>query len=92
MTTPAESRFRALAQGIIGEWVLNETSDPKFPFRLRIFTAKRADPVLSFLVQDRWPGSNQHIFCLHEARIGDEVAIGAELEAAAARRRGTRAG
>lgn len=58
MTVPSDSRSQALTQGIIGEWVLEEASDPKFPFRLRIYTAKRAEPVVSFLVQDRWPGSN----------------------------------
>src|SRR6266496_2231679 len=40
----------------------------------------RAEPVLSFFVQDRWPGSNQHIFCLREGRIGEDVTIGAEVE------------
>jgi len=80
VSVPSDSRSQALTQGIIGEWVLEEASDPKFPFRLRIYTAKRAEPVVSFLVQDRWPGSNQHIFCLREARIGDALTIGAEVE------------
>src|SRR4030081_3908894 len=80
MTTPVESRSRALAQGNVGEWVLDETSDPKFPFRLRIYTHKRTEPVVSFFVQDRWPGSNQHIFCLCEVPFGEDVAIGAEIE------------
>src|SRR5216684_7616309 len=56
-----------------GLWVLEHTSDPKFPFRLRIYTRGRSEPMLSFFVQDRWPGSNQHIFCLRENRMADEV-------------------
>src|SRR6266550_3095544 len=63
-----------------GLWVLEHTSDPKFPFRLRIYTQGRSEPMLSFFVQDRWPGSNQHIFCLREGRIGEDVTIGAEVE------------
>jgi hypothetical protein len=80
MTTPADDRSQVLTLTNVGEWVLEEASDPKFPFRLRIYTRKRTEPVLSFFVQDRWPGSNQHIFCLREARIGDDVTIGAEVE------------
>ncbi len=80
MTTPADNRSEKLTPNIVGEWVIEEASDPKFPFRLRIYTRKRTEPVLSFFVQDRWPGSNQHIFCLREARIGDDVTIGAEVE------------
>src|SRR6266851_9418154 len=63
-----------------GFWVLEHASDPKFPFRLRIYTPGRSEPVLSFFVQDRWPGSNQHIFCLREARVGEDVTIGTEIE------------
>src|SRR6266511_5473308 len=80
MTTPADNRSQKLTPNIIGEWVLEEASDPKFPFRVRIYTRKRAEPVLSFFVQDRWPGGNQHIFCLREGRIGEDVTIGAEVE------------
>jgi hypothetical protein len=80
MTTPADDRSQVLTLTNVGEWVLEEATDPKFPFRLRIYTRKRTEPVLSFFVQDRWPGSNQHIFCLREARIGDDVTIGAEVE------------
>jgi len=29
-------------------WVLEHTSDPKFPFRLRIHTHGRSEPILSF--------------------------------------------
>jgi len=35
---PAEPPFRLLAPTNVGEWVLEEASDPKFPFRLRIYT------------------------------------------------------
>ena len=80
MTTVPENGSRPPALEIVGEWVLERASDPKFPFRLRIYARKRTDPVLSFFVQDRWPGGNQHIFCLREARIGDDVTIGAEVE------------
>ena len=80
MTTRADDRSKVLTPNSVGEWVLDEASDPKFPFRLRIYTPKRTEPLLSFFVQDRWPGSNQHIFCLREARIGDDVTIGAEVE------------
>ena len=63
-----------------GVWVLEHTSDPKFPFRLRIYTRGRPEPVLSFFVRDRWPGSNQHIFCLRENRIAEDVAVEGEVE------------
>jgi hypothetical protein len=64
----------------VGAWVLEQANDPKFPFRLRIYTRGRAEPLLSFFVQDRWPGSNQHIFCLRESRMGEDVVVGGELE------------
>jgi len=80
MTTPANDRAQKLTPNIVGEWVLEEASDPKFPFRLRIYTHTRTEPVVSFFVQDRWPGSNQHIFCLREARIGQDVTIGTEIQ------------
>jgi len=63
-----------------GLWVLEHTSDPKFPFRLRIYTRGRSEPMLSFFVQDRWPGSNQHIFCLRENRIAEDVVVDGEIE------------
>src|SRR5205823_176316 len=80
MTTSADDRSQKLTPNTVGEWVLEEASDPKFPFRLRIYTHQRTEPVVSFFVQDRWPGSNQNIFCLREARIGEDVTIGAEVE------------
>jgi hypothetical protein len=64
----------------VGVWVLEHASDPRFPFRLRIFTRDRAEPMLSFFVQDRWPGSNQHIFCLRESRMAEDVVVDGELE------------
>jgi len=63
-----------------GVWVLEQCSDPKFPYRLRIYRDEQGDPVLSFLVRDRWPGANQHIFCLREQRTATPVAIGAVVE------------
>jgi hypothetical protein len=80
MTTVPENGALPTAPEIVGEWVLERASDPKFPFRLRIYARKRTEPLLSFFVQDRWPGGNQHIFCLREPRIGDDVTIGAEVE------------
>ena len=64
-----------------GLWVLEHTSDPKFPFRLRIYTRGRSEPMLSFFVQDRWPGSNQHIFCLRENRMAEHVVLTARSNA-----------
>src|SRR6266566_5250310 len=64
----------------VGVWVLERCSDPKFPFRLRIYRGERPEPVLSFLVRDRWPGANQHIFCLREQRAPAPLEIGDEVE------------
>ena len=63
-----------------GVRVLEHTTDPKFPFRLCIYTRGRSEPMLAFFVQDRWPGSNQHIFCLRENRIADDVVVEGEVE------------
>src|SRR5918912_3204656 len=64
----------------LGVWVLEHASDPKFPFRLRIYTRSRTEPPLSFFVQDRWPGSNQHVFCLRETRMAEDVVVEGEPE------------
>ncbi len=64
----------------VGVWVLERCSDPKFPYRLRVYRGGRPEPVLSFLVRDRWPGASQHIFCLREQRVTTPVEIGAEVE------------
>ncbi len=45
-------------------WVLEATGHPKFPFRLRIM--KGEETLLSLRVQERWPGTKGHIFCLRE--------------------------
>lgn len=74
------ARPDGLAEGPIGEWVLEQSSDPKFPYRLRIYTRDRDRPMLSLFVQDRWPGASQHIFCLREARLAEDVSIGGEVE------------
>src|SRR6266700_6880800 len=63
-----------------GVWVLDRCSDPKFPYRLRMYRGDRLEPVLSFLVRDRWPGANQHIFCLREQRAPAPLEIGDEVE------------
>lgn len=43
---------------------MEATGHPKFPFRIRII---RGDEILLCLrVQDRWPGTRGHIFCLRE--------------------------
>ena len=75
-----QDAWEAQARTPLGVWVLERASDPKFPYRLRIYTRGRAEPVLSFFVQDRWPGSNQHIFCLRESRLADDVVVDGELE------------
>jgi hypothetical protein len=64
----------------IGVWVIERCSDEKFPYRLRIYRGERAEPVLSFLVRDRWPGANQHISCLREQRATVPLEIGDEVE------------
>ncbi len=45
-------------------WILESTPDAKFPYRLSIKRAEKT--ILSLRVQDRWPGSKGHIFCLRE--------------------------
>ncbi len=64
----------------VGVWLLERCGDPKFPYRLRIYRGERLEPVLSFLVRDRWPGANQHIFCLREQRATVPLEIGDEVE------------
>ncbi len=45
-------------------WILESTGEAKFPYRLSI---KRGEtPLLCLRVQDRWPGTKGHIFCLRE--------------------------
>lgn len=45
-------------------WILESTPDAKFPFLLSI---KRGEAVILCLrVQDRWPGTKGHIFCIRE--------------------------
>jgi hypothetical protein len=61
-------------------WVLERCGDPKFPYRLRIYRDEHAEPVLSLLVRDRWPGANQHIFCLREQRAACPLDIGDVVE------------
>jgi hypothetical protein len=45
-------------------WILEATDNPKFPYRLRI--KKGEEDLLVLRVQDRWPGTRGHIFCLRE--------------------------
>lgn len=45
-------------------WILESTPNPKFPYRLSI--QKGGKTILSLRVQDRWPGTRGHIFCLRE--------------------------
>jgi len=45
-------------------WILEATDNPKFPYRLRI--KKGEEDLLVLRVQDKWPGSKGHIFCLRE--------------------------
>lgn len=45
-------------------WILEETGDKKFPYRVKI---KKGEEILLCLrVQDRWPGQKGNIFCLRE--------------------------
>lgn len=46
------SRPDGLAEGPIGQWVLEQSDDPKFPYRLRVYTRDRDTPVLLLFVQD----------------------------------------
>ena len=62
-------------------WVLERCSDAKFPYRLRIYRDEQADLVLSLLVRDRWPGANQHIFCLREQRAARRESLTASASA-----------
>jgi len=57
-------------------WILEATDNPKFPYRIRI--KKGEENLLSLRVQDRWPGTKGHIFCLREepegySRSGEEI-------------------
>jgi hypothetical protein len=45
-------------------WILEATGHSKFPFRIRI--TKGEENLLCLRVQDRWPGTRGHIFCLRE--------------------------
>ncbi|MGB4705087.1 MAG: ERCC4 domain-containing protein [Candidatus Saccharicenans sp.] len=45
-------------------WVLEATGHSKFPYRIRI--VKGEENLLCLRVQDRWPGTKGHIFCLRE--------------------------
>lgn len=50
-------------------WVLEATGHSKFPYRIRII--KGDENLLCLLVQDRWPGTRGHIFCLREDPRGN---------------------
>ena len=57
-------------------WILESTDNPRFPYRIRI--KKGEENLLSLRVQDRWPGTKGHIFCLREdpegySRSGQEI-------------------
>ncbi len=57
-------------------WTLESTDNPKFPFRIII--KKGEENLLCLRVQDRWPGTKGHIFCLREdpegySRSGQEI-------------------
>src|SRR3989304_8674024 len=56
-----------------GLWVLERSSNDRFPYRLQI--VKGGEPWLVLRVQDRWPAANRNIFCLREKQPpeADEV-------------------
>lgn len=45
-------------------WILEATGHKKFPYRVRI--TRGEENLLCLRVQDRWPGTKGHIFCLRE--------------------------
>jgi hypothetical protein len=45
-------------------WILEATGHKKFPYRVRITQGE--ENLLCLRVQDRWPGTKGHIFCLRE--------------------------
>ena len=47
-----------------GIWVLERTQNNRFPYRLQIIREDK--PWLVFRMQDRWPTTGRHIFCLWE--------------------------
>lgn len=47
-----------------GLWVLERSSNDRFPYRLQI--VRGGEPWLVLRVQDRWPAANRNIFCLRE--------------------------
>jgi len=51
-------------------WILEKTEEEKFPYRLSI--AQDGKPILRLRVQERWPGTKGHIFCLREDEIERE--------------------
>ena len=48
-------------------WIIEATSDRRFPFRVSIEQAGRL--VAAFRTQARWPGPGQQVFCLRERAL-----------------------
>lgn len=47
-----------------GTWILQRTSNERFPYRLQMIRGDR--PWLTLRTQDRWPAAGKNIFCLRE--------------------------
>ena len=47
-------------------WVVSETGNPRFPYRIEI--RRGEERVIALWVQDKWPGSGKQIFCLREGQ------------------------
>jgi hypothetical protein len=48
----------------VGTWILEQTANDRFPYRLQIIISGKSWLVLR--TQDRWPAAGRHIFCLRE--------------------------
>ena len=47
-----------------GTWILEQTQNDRFPYRLQILRGDK--PWLTLRTQDKWPTVGRHIFCLRE--------------------------
>ena len=61
-----------------GTWVLEQTQNERFPYRLQIIRENK--PWLVLRTQDRWPAAGRHIFCLREEEPPQPDEVLEELE------------
>lgn len=47
-----------------GTWLLEATDRQRFPYRLTVLSA--GQPLLCLWVQERWPGTKGHVFCIRD--------------------------